>query len=62
MPDAILSMMQLGYADEGYGIRAVREITDLFLAINSSVMFPICFYFSINYRNLFREFFFWKKI
>lgn len=56
-PDVILTMMHLGYANEGYLIRAIRECTDLLLTINSSTTFPICYYFSIHYRQKFKEIF-----
>ena len=45
-PDAIMTMMQFGYANESFLIRAVREITDLLLTINSAITFPICYHFS----------------
>nr|QVK45818.1 G protein-coupled receptor [Proales similis] len=51
IPDAILTVMNLGYANASYLIRAVREVTDLLLAINSASTFLICFYFSIEFRN-----------
>lgn len=54
-PDAIMTMMQLGYANETYLVRAIREITDLLLAINSATTFPICYYFSLQYRAKFKE-------
>lgn len=56
-PDAIMTMMQLGYANETYLIRAIREVTDLLLAINSSTTFPICYYFSLQFRAKFKELF-----
>ncbi|RNA33346.1 FMRFamide receptor-like [Brachionus plicatilis] len=54
-PDAIMTMMQLGYANETYLVRSVREITDLLLAVNSATTFPICYYFSLQYRAKFKE-------
>jgi hypothetical protein len=56
-PDAIMTMMQLGYANEDYLVRSIREVTDLLLAVNSSTTFPICYYFSIQYRNMFKDIF-----
>jgi hypothetical protein len=50
-PDAIMTMMQLGYANDTFLVRSIREFTDLLLAINSAVTFLICFYFSIEFRN-----------
>lgn len=61
-PDAIMTMMQLGYANESYAVRTIREITDLLLAINSTTTFPICYYFSIQYRNLFKKVFLFEKV
>jgi hypothetical protein len=52
-----MTMMQLGYANEGYLVRSIREVTDLLLAVNSSTTFPICYYFSIQYRHTFKEIF-----
>ena len=57
LPDAIMTMMQIGYANEGYMVRTIREVTDLLLAVNSSTTFPICYYFSIQYRDMFKEIF-----
>lgn len=57
-PDAIMTMMQFGYASESsYVIRGLREITDFLLLVNSASTFPICFYFSIEYRMKFNKFF-----
>jgi nociceptin receptor len=56
-PDAIMTMMQLGYANEDYLVRSIREVTDLLLAINSSNTFPICYFFSIHYRQQFKDLF-----
>lgn len=61
-PDAIMTMMQLGYANESYLVRSIREITDLLLAINSSTTFPICYYFSLQYRDKFKELFLFYKL
>ncbi len=55
LPDAIMTLMQFGYATENYIVRGLREITDLFLLFNSSSTFPICFYFSIDYRTKFKN-------
>ena len=52
-----MTMMQLGYANESFLVRGIREITDLLLAINSAVPFPICYYFSIEFRRQFRTIF-----
>lgn len=59
-PDAILTMMHLGYANENYLIRAIREITDLLLAINSASTCIICYYFSEQYRTKLKEIFGFK--
>lgn len=56
-PDAIMTMMQLGYANENSLVRGIREITDLLLAINSASTFPICFYFSVQFRLILRKLF-----
>jgi hypothetical protein len=56
-PDAIMTLMQFGYATENYVVRGLREITDLFLLFNSASTFPICFYFSIDYRAKFKSVF-----
>lgn len=56
-PDAIMTMMQLGYANETYLVRSIREVTDLLLAINSATTFPICYFFSLQYRAKFKELF-----
>lgn len=56
-PDAIMTMMQLGYANDTFLVRAIREFTDLLLAINSAVTFLICFLFSIEFRNKFFDLF-----
>ena len=57
-PDAMMTMMQLGYANENSLIRGIREITDLLLAVNSASTFPICFYFSHQFRLIFKQLFF----
>ncbi|UJR34041.1 hypothetical protein I4U23_021453 [Adineta vaga] len=47
-PDALLSLiLNMGYIDESYQRRAIREITDFFVTLNSAINFPI--YFSISY-------------
>ena len=50
-PDALLTMMQFGYVNETSLIKAIREITDLLLTINSAITFPICIYFSIEFQS-----------
>lgn len=60
-PDAILTMMHLGYANEGYLIRAIREVTDMLLAINSAITFLICYAFSYSYRLKFKKIFGCRK-
>lgn len=50
-------MMHLGYANEDYLTRAVREVTDLLLAINSASTCIICYYFSSLYRVKFKQIF-----
>lgn len=57
-PDAMMTMMQLGYANENSLIRGIREITDLLLAVNSASTFPICYYFSQQFRLIFRKLFY----
>lgn len=56
-PDCILSMMHLGYVNESSLIRGIREITDLLLEINSASTFPICYYFSLQFRIIFKQLF-----
>ena len=56
-PDVIMTMMQLGYANENFFIRGIREITDLLLTVNSASTFPICYFFSIQFRTKFKELF-----
>lgn len=47
-PDALLSLvLNMGYIDESYQKRAIREITDFFVTLNSAINFPV--YFSISY-------------
>jgi hypothetical protein len=60
-PDAILTMMHLGYANENYLIRAIREVTDLLLAVNSASTCIICYYFSEQYRSKLKEIFGFKN-
>lgn len=60
-PDAILTMMHLGYANENYLVRSIREVTDLLLAVNSASTFAICYHFSIQYREKFRQVFFFSR-
>ena len=50
-PDAIMTMMQFGYANErSFFIKSIREVTDFLLTINSAITFLICYYFSIEFR------------
>jgi hypothetical protein len=47
-PDALLSLiLNMGYIDESYQKRAIREITDFFVTFNSAINFLV--YFSISY-------------
>ena len=47
-PDALLSLiLNMGYIDETYKKRAIREITDFFHTFNSATNFAV--YFSISY-------------
>ncbi|CAF1324096.1 unnamed protein product [Adineta steineri] len=47
-PDALLSLiLNMGYIDETYNKRAIRELTDFFVTLNSATNFAI--YFSISY-------------
>lgn len=47
-PDALLSLiLNVGYIDETYRRRAIREITDFFVTFNSAINFLV--YFSISY-------------
>jgi hypothetical protein len=47
-PDALLSLiLNMGYIDETYNRRAIREVTDFFVTLNSATNFAI--YFSISY-------------
>ncbi|CAF4169437.1 unnamed protein product [Rotaria sp. Silwood2] len=47
-PDALLSLiLNMGYIDESYKRRAIREITDFFVTFNSAINFPV--YFCISY-------------
>ncbi len=47
-PDALLSLiLNMGYIDESYRKRAIREVTDFFVTLNSATNFAI--YFSISY-------------
>ena len=50
-------MMHLGYVNESSLIRGIREITDLLLEINSASTFPICYYFSLQFRIIFKQLF-----
>lgn len=53
IPDAIMStFLGFGYYEEDYLARAIREITDLFLLINTAVNFVIyCAFNTIFWRN-----------
>ncbi|UJR13329.1 hypothetical protein I4U23_000347 [Adineta vaga] len=57
-PDALLSLiLNMGYIDETYRRRTIREITDFLVTLNSATNFGI--YFSISYtfrRSMFRLF------
>jgi hypothetical protein len=47
-PDALLSLiLDMGYIDESYNKRAIRELTDFFVTFNSAINFSV--YFSISY-------------
>lgn len=47
-PDALLSLiLNVGYIDETYLRRAIREVTDFFVTLNSAINFLV--YFSISY-------------
>ncbi|CAF0852173.1 unnamed protein product [Adineta steineri] len=47
-PDALLSLvLNMGYIDESYQKRAIREISDFFITLNSAINFLV--YFSISY-------------
>jgi hypothetical protein len=47
-PDALLSLiLNVGYIDETYRRRAIREVTDFFVTLNSAINFLV--YFSISY-------------
>lgn len=47
-PDALLTLiLNVGYIDETYRRRAIREVTDFFVTFNSAVNFLV--YFSISY-------------
>jgi len=54
-PDAIMStVFGLGYYDEDYLVRSVREITDFLLTVNSAVNFVLYCAFNTVFRNRFR--------
>ena len=54
-PDAIMStVFGLGYYDEDYFIRSVREITDFLLTVNSACNFILYCAFNTVFRNRFR--------
>jgi len=50
-PDALLSLiLNMGYIDESYQRRAIREITDFFVTVNSATNFAIYFSISSTFR------------
>ena len=50
-PDALLSLiLRMGYIDESYDKRAIREITDFFHTFNSAINFPVYFMISYTFR------------
>jgi len=54
-PDAIMStVFGLGYQDEGYLVRSIREITDFLLTVNSALNFVVYCAFNTVFRNRFR--------
>jgi len=57
-PDAIMStVFGLGYYDEDYLVRSVREITDFLLTVNSAWNFVLYCAFNTVFRNRFRALF-----
>ncbi|CAF1107168.1 unnamed protein product [Adineta steineri] len=47
-PHVLLSLiLNMGYIDETYNKRAIREITDFFVTLNSATNFAV--YFSVSY-------------
>ena len=54
-PDAVMStVFGLGYYDEDYLVRSIREITDFLLTVNSAMNFVVYCAFSTVFRNRFR--------
>jgi len=54
-PDAIMStVFGLGYYDEDYLVRSIREITDFLLTVNSAWNFVLYCAFNTVFRNRFR--------
>ena len=50
-PDALLTLiLRMGYIDETYQNRAIREITDFFHTFNSAINFPVYFSISSTFR------------
>ena len=50
-PDALLSLiLNMGYIEESYRKRAIREITDFFVTFNSAINFPIYFCTSYTFQ------------
>ncbi len=50
-PDALLSLiLNMGYIDETYNKRAIREVTDFFVTLNSATNFAIYFSISFTFR------------
>ncbi len=52
-PDTIMTFTGLGYTDASYLARAIREITDLLLTINSSINFTLYYIFNNAFRRQF---------
>ncbi|XP_041372364.1 FMRFamide receptor-like [Gigantopelta aegis] len=54
MPDAVMStFFGKGYAEEGYRTKAIREITDSLLAVNSAITFMLYCLLSQTFRSTF---------
>ncbi len=56
-PDTIMTFIGLGYKDASYLARAVREITDFLLTINSGINFILYCTFNKAFRNQFMKVF-----
>ncbi len=52
-PDTIMTFTGLGYTDANFLARAIREITDLLLTINSSINFMLYYIFNNSFRRQF---------